>query len=74
MKLQEKKDGATLVLTVLGRIDSVTSEAFGTALHASIATPGIEIYRLAFGFVLNLRPVSVGTGVHTQGECDCSES
>ena len=48
MKLQEKKDGATLVLTLLGRIDSETSEAFGTALHASIATPGIEKVVLDF--------------------------
>lgn len=48
MKLQEKKDGATLVLAVLGRIDSETAEAFGTALHASIATPDIEKVVLDF--------------------------
>ena len=54
MKLQEKKDDATLVLAVLGRIDSETAEAFGTALHASIATPGIEKVVLDFrevGFI-----------------------
>ena len=48
MKLQEKKDGATLVLAVQGRIESETAEAFGTALHASIATPGIEKVVLDF--------------------------
>ena len=48
MKLSEKKHGATVVLAVFGRIDSETAEAFGTALHASIATPGIEKVVLDF--------------------------
>ena len=51
MKLQETKNGATVVFAVMGRIDSETAEAFGTALHASIATPGIEKVVLDFSGV-----------------------